>query len=663
MKNFFCTLTLLLSALITFNLPAQQSPVDHVNMMIGTTGAHRSGYGGLVPEVSTPFGMTKWCAATRLNMISKRMYHYDDSVLIGYMGTHQPVVWMGDYGFLTIMPQMESLKVRLDERAVPFSYEGEVSTPYYYRNYIRPARGIRITTEIAATSRSAFFKFTYDGKGEPILFLEATREDDPNEGAWGYTEIIPERNEVRIYNTDHQEDNHLGPELKNFKGYYVLKFDKPFTRWGTWQEDYGENEHQEGLRGGLEANRKEGNKKEGNKKEEKNSQKTRVSVQKGNRIFEGSHSGGYVKFNRNTELVQVRIGSSFISFEQATENLEREIQEGKSFEMVMEDTKKDWNEMLGRVTIETGNPDDRTLFYSMLLRTLQYPREITEYGRYYSAFDGQVHEGISYNAFSLWDTFRSQHPWLQIIAPERVEEMMQALVQMYEQGGWMPKWPNLTYTNSMIGTHGDIVIADAWMNGFRNFDIKTALASMMKNAFVPPLGNDDWKPGKLWTYEAKAGLPSYLKNGYVAADVTRQSVSRTLEFALDDYCLAQLAKNMGKVEEYKLFTERSKNYRNLFNPETERFDPRNYDRSWTSDMVVHRTYTEGRYWTYMFCVMQDVPDLIDLMGGEENFIRKLDENFDEGHYKHDNEPGQHYAYLYNYAGMHEKTQQRVRTII
>lgn len=616
-----CTLLSFQAVIGQEEIIKQKTPVDFVNMLIGTTGSNKTEYGGLTPNISTPFGMTKWCAATRQNMISKTMYHYDDSLLIGYMGTHQPVIWMGDYGFLTLLPQVDNLKINVQERAVKFSHNDEIATPYYYKNSFTDSNNKKIVTQITATSRCSFFKISYPKNGEAIMFLEATRENNPNEGAEGYIEIFPKKKEIHIYNKDHQEDNHLGPTLKNFKGFYVLKFDQTFTDWGTWQED---------------------------------------TITTGNRIKQGKHIGGYVKFKSNVSDVQLRIGSSFISFEQAETNLQNEIPDGTSFDKIKEETKKEWNERLSKIAIKTNNSDDRALFYTMYFRTLQYPREITEYGKYYSAFDDKVHEGNSYNAFSLWDTFRAQNPWLQIVAPKRVDEMMQSLIQMFQQGGWMPKWPNLTYTNSMIGTHGDVVIADAYINGFRNYDIQTAYSSMMRNAFIPPLQNDDWKPGMPWTYEARAGLPSYLKQGYVAKEATRQSVSRTLEFALDDYCIAQVAKELGKTEDYKLFMERSKNYKNLFNPETGFFQAKNLDGSWGSD---RDAFTEGGKWTYLFCVMQDVPGLIELIGGKENFVNKLDQNFDEGHYRHDNEPGHHYAYLYDYCNMLEKTQVRIRPII
>ena len=634
---FFCL------AIVTITVNGQKQTIDYVNNMIGTTGANPTEYGGLIPEVSTPFGMTKWTPATRLNMISRRPYHYNDKKLIGFMGTHQPVIWMGDYGFLTIMPQSDKLKIDPLDRAVSFSHDDEISTPYYYKNSFKDTNKKHIKTELVASDKCSFFKFTYPKNSEGILFFEASREPIRTEGAGGYVRFYPDKNEIHIYNSDHQEDNHIGFSIPNFKGYYVLKFDQKFADFGTWKakttadsitvnhnylSNYGKWLGEE--------------------------------VHEKNLELRGRKIGGYVKFKKGIRNASVRIGSSFISFKQAAENINKEIPVQKSFEAQKTETKERWNTLLNKIKIKSSNEDDKILFYSMLYRTLQYPRNISEYGQYYSAFDDKVHKGTSYNAFSTWDTFRSLHPLLQILVPEQINPMMQSLVQMYEQGGWMPKWPNLTYTNSMIGTHCDIILADAYINGFTDFDIKTAWQSIMRNSFIPPLGNDNWRKGDTWTYEARAGIGTYTTLGYVAADATRMSASRTLEFALDDYCVANLAKTLGKKEEFNYFIKRSKNYINIFDTNNQFFRAKNSNGVWAED---EGAFTEGANWTYLFCVMQDASGLIELMGGNKAFVNKLIENFEDGHYRHDNEPGHHYAYMFNHANRLDLTQKWVRPII
>ena len=231
----------------------------------------------------------------------------------------------------------------------------------------------------------------------------------------------------------------MGPALPGFKGYYVLKFSQEFADYGTWRD---------GTVSGK-------------------------SVQ-----AEGGSVGGYVEFPAGTTWVDVRIGSSFIDFEQAAVNLSKEIPARSSFASVTKKVKKEWEEKLSKIDLEGASEEDRTIFYTAFFRTLQYPREFSEYGRYYSPFDDKVHQGVSYNAYSLWDTFRAEHPWLQIMSPERGDDMVTALVQMYEEGGWIPKWPNPTYTNIMIGTHADAVIADACVNGFRVYDEEMAYVAV-----------------------------------------------------------------------------------------------------------------------------------------------------------------------------------------
>jgi predicted alpha-1,2-mannosidase len=292
---------------------------------------------------------------------------------------------------------------------------------------------------------------------------------------------------------------------------------------------------------------------------------------------------------------------------------------------------------------------------------LLFPREFSEYGKYYSAFDDKVHAGLSYNDYSLWDTFRALHPLLIFIQPERVNGMIQSLLQMYREGGWMPMWPNPSYTNIMIGTHADAVIADAYVKGIRGYDVKLAYEAMHKDAFVAPEGDTGkrWGDRDKWTsYEAKGGLTYYHRLGYVPIDRTNESVSHTIEYSIDDYCVAQVAKALGKTEDYKELVAWSKNYRNVYNKTTGFATPRNFDGQWNSNL--DSGFTEGSKWTYTFGAMHDVPGMMEQMGGTEKFAELLSRNFDENHYRPDNEPGHHYCYLFDYCGMPWKTQELVR---
>jgi len=359
--------------------------------------------------------------------------------------------------------------------------------------------------------------------------------------------------------------------------------------------------------------------------------------------------------------VEARIGTSFISIDQARANLEKEIP-AWDFEGVRAALRETWNRKLALISIEGASDDQRAIFYTGLYHALLYPRLFSEYGRYYSAFDDRVHSGVSYTAFSLWDTFRAEHSLLTLVAPERVSDMMTALLQNYREGGWMPKWPNPSYTNIMIATHADAVLAEAINKGFRGFDYKLAYEAAYKDAMTPP--DDDTKHRWLdreehAPYEARGGL-SYAKTlGYVPADKTSEAASSTLEDAYDDYAVAQIAKAVGKESDYHFFINRSHNYELLFNPKTGFMQARNADGSWADPAA---GWTEGDTWVYTWSPMHDIAGLMKIMGGAEVYNRKLDEHFSGNHNKHDNEPSHHYGYLYDFSGQPWKTQAKVREI-
>ncbi|HWC18735.1 MAG TPA: glycoside hydrolase family 92 protein, partial [Terriglobales bacterium] len=332
------------------------------------------------------------------------------------------------------------------------------------------------------------------------------------------------------------------------------------------------------------------------------------------------------------------------------------------FEAVRDTLKQTWNNKFATFEVIGGSDDQRTIFYSGLYHALLYPRLFSEYGRYYSAFDDRIHSGVSYTAYSLWDTFRAEHSLLTLIAPERVNDMVKALLQNYQEGGWMPKWPNPSYTNIMIATHADAMVAEAINKDFHGFDLSLAYQAAYKDAMTPPEGDTTrkWLDREPHTpYEARAGLTYAKKLGYVPADKTVEAASSTLEDAYDDYAVAQIAKALGKENDYHFFINRSQNYKLLFNPKTGFMQARNSDGSWADPGT---GWTEGDKWVYTWSVMHDIPGLIQLMGGPEDYNRKLDEHFAGGHNHHDNEPSHHYGYLYDYSGQPWKTQQKVREI-
>ena len=608
---------------------------DAVNPLIGTSSqgfVSEEGAGGTQPGVGTPFAMTTFVAQTGENKISRMTYYYDDKTICGFLATHQPTVWMGDYGYVSVMPGVGPLKVLPKDRALPFNHQQEIATPSYYSVVLDPGSPRAIRGEIAAASRCGMFRFTFPQSDEASLVIQGINLDPALADAAnlmaprlqtlkGYVQLDPQHLEVTGYNPDRQS-SHLGPPLPNFKGYFIIQFDKPIEAFGTWS-------------GG--------------------------EVQSNSLTQAGTVVGAYVKFKtRAGEVVKVRVATSFTSLEQARDNLQREVPDW-DFEKLVQSTRSKWEQALSRLQLEGGTKEQRAVFYTALYHCLLLPREFSEYGRYYSAFDDRIHEGVSYNDYSLWDTFRAEHPLLIFIQPERVNGMVASLVQMYQEGGWLPKWPNPTYTAIMIGSHADAVVADAYVKGFRGYDVNLAYAAMRKDAFVPPDCDTQrrWGDRDPWTsVESRGGLSYYHSLGYVPVDKTAESASRTIEFSYDDFCVAQVAKALGKTYDYERLMAFSQNYRNLYNPKTGFIAPRLYNGQWGPKP--DDGFTEGTEWDYTFGALHDVPGMIELLGGDKPFADKLDQDFAGNHYRQDNEPGQHFVYLYDYCGQPWKAQELIR---
>ena len=628
-RTLFSALAFLNTAL--FAVPATDL-ADKINVLVGTTGpAGANNYGGVCPWVTPPHGMTHWTPMTQDNGISHLPYRYEQRTIIGFMGTHQPTVWMGDYGFLTLMPEVGARQVRQGERGLTIVPGSESARAYRYSVQLRTPSAGDVGVEMTASARCAMFRFTYPKEAKaPHLFIELGRLP----GYEGWVKISGDKREIIGYNSGRHNvysDRHMGPELKNFKGYYVIEFEEPFESGATWDD----------------------------------SAIPTISALNEPRIDDqaneatGSRVGAFATFSaQHSSTVKIRIGSSFISVEQARENLRREISTW-DFTAVADQTKQAWEKALSPVEVEGGTADEQAIFYTAMYHSLLFPRRFDEYGRYYSAFDEKIHEGESFNDYSMWDTFRALHPLLTLIAPEKVNPMIRSLLHMYDEGGWIPKWPNPTYSNIMIGTPADAIIADAFVKGFRDYDLSKAYAAICKNAMTSPDGDDHkrWEDRAEFTsYEARAGLSYYKALGYVPADKTNESVSCTLEYAFEDFCVAKVASGLGKSDDYRVLMARAQNYRNLFNSAKGFMQARLSDGSFfDGDPDEYRAFTEGSPWTYLFCVMQDIPGLINLMG-RDAFISRLDENFSGGHFAYDNEPENHYPYLYDWVNQPEKAQ-------
>lgn len=568
-----------------------------------------------MPFVSPPFAMTNWTPQTRQNKISVTSYEYDDKTITGFIGTHQPAIWMGDYGYITLMPQVGELRTAPDARGLSYSHGDETAKPDYYAVWLRTADGARIRAELTATERCAYLRFRFPSAATARVLVEISRPGVPGTAALdaGAREITG--------SNPHRMDAHLGPHaLPNFKGYFVVQFRQEPQRMETYHRD---------------------------------------------------GRGAFAEF-RAGEVVEVRVGTSFLSVEQARANLQHEIPDW-NFDAVRAKVQAAWAEKLSRLQVEGATDRERTRLYTALYHALLHPRIFSEYGRYYSAFDDQIHDGESYTAFSIWDTFRAENSLLTLFAPERIEGMITALLQNFQEGGWMPKWPNPSYTNIMIGTHADSLVAEAVRKGFRGFDRQLAWQAVYKDAMTPPDGDISrrWLDREEHTpYEARAGLTYYKQLGYIPTDKIDEAASRTLEDSYDDWCVALIAKALGREEDSRFFLRRSLNDRNLFNPALGLMNGRTSDGKWapvgsaqdTQDNRSVAGWTEGDAWVYTWSPLHDQAGLIQLMGGREKYAAKLDTHFRDGHNVHNNEPSHHYAYLYDFAGQPWKTQAKVREI-
>ena len=386
------------------------------------------------------------------------------------------------------------------------------------------------------------------------------------------------------------------------------------------------------------------------------------------------------------EQLNVKVASSFISPEQAMLNLTRET-EGRDFDKVKEEGRMEWNKQLGRIHVEGGSEDQLRTFYSCLYRMLLFPRKFYEFNEenqivHYSPYNGEVCEGYMFTDNGFWDTFRALFPFFTLMYPEFDSQVMNGLVNTYKESGWLPEWASPGHRDCMIGSNSASLIADSYLKGIRGYDIETLYDAVIKNTYGPgPVSS----VGRL-------GADYYNRLGYIPYDVgISENTARTLEYAYADFCISELAASLGKPEaEIGLYAERAMNYRHVFDPLRKLMRGRNEDGSFQSPFSPYKwgdAFTEGNSWHYTWSVFQDINGLIDLMGGRDVFVSKLDSVFNVppifdysyygqviheiremqimnmGNYAHGNQPIQHMIYLYNYAGQPWKAQEHVREVL
>lgn len=582
--------------------------------------------GQVMPAVGVPHGMTNWVAqtnATERKCVSP--YYYFHASIQGFRASH----WMNgsctqDYGSVTIMPEHGRLETDPEKRASCFDHSEEKASPSLYSVTLKD---YGITVKMTGLSRSGIFSFDFKQDGDHYIVIEPNSDEGE-----AFINVNPEKKEISGYNPVHRIYQGYGNPA-GFNGHFVIRFQDDFEDFGIWDST------------GVVP---------------------MVSSAMG-------RTGAWVKLaSRKAGKVLVKAGTSFTSIENARKNLDCEIP-AWNFDEVSRMSSHKWEEILGRIQVSGANKDDQTKFYTALYEAMFLPREFSDADGSYPKFDGG---GLIMNAdgepyyddFSQWDTYRAVHPLLTIICPSDDGAMANSLISKSEQGGWLPIFPSWnSYTSEMIGDHCISMIGDAIIKNIQGFDYEKAYSVMRKNAFQPNPDSVSYRDGK-----GRRALYSYLKYGYIpledpVADAFHQKeqVSRTLEYAYDDFVLAQVAKKLGKNHDYEDLMRRSENYKNVIDPVTGYARGRHEDGTWIEpfDPLRPASYIcEGTPYHYTWYVPHDVAGLIAHIGGREKFIERLDKFFEGGYYWHGNEPGHHIAYLYPFAGEPWKTQDIVHKI-
>ena len=632
------TFKVLLTSLLTVaSLTAKAAvtpaePVDYVSTLVGTESKFELSTGNNYPAVAMPWGMNFWMPQTG-KMGNGWAYVYSADKIRGFKQTHQPSPWINDYGQFSILPITGKPEFDQDKRASWFSHKAEIATPYYYRVYLAD---YDVVAELAPTERACAMRFTYPESDKSFVVVDAFDKGS-------YVKILPEKQMIVGYTTKNS-----GGVPGNFKNFFVVKFDKPFT---------------------YKAAVADGTVGEG---------KTEATC---------NHAGAIIGFQtKRGEAVNVQVASSFISEEQALRNL-GELKDG-CFDRIKAEGRKTWNNVLGKIEIEDQNIDHKRTFYSCLYRSVLFPRSFFEYDAqgkvvHYSPYNGKVLPGYMFTDTGFWDTFRCLFPLLNVMYPSMNTKMQEGLVNAYKESGFLPEWASPGHRGCMVGNNSASIVADAYLKGLRGYDAEELWKAVVHGANnVHPTVSST---GRL-------GHEYYNTLGYVPYDVKiNENVARTLEYAYDDWCIYKFGKALGKSEkELKPFLARAYNYKNVFDPETKLMRGRNKDGKFQtpfSPLKWGDAFTEGNSWHYTWSVFHDPQGLINLMGGKQNFNHMLDSVFNVpplfddsyyggviheiremqimnmGNYAHGNQPVQHMIYLYGYSGQPWKTQYWIREVM
>ena len=627
---------------LTFVLLTLSSILGYVDTRVGTAeattmtaglfGKGSEEHGQTVPAVCVPHGMTLWTPQTR-DTEEKCIapYYYADTELQGFRASH----WISggctqDYGSVSLAALDGKLRTSPLSRASRLDRSSEVARPDYY-SVTLPDEGLR--AEMTGLSRSGIFRFTYDTDGIGHLVVNPNTD----EGA-GWIEVDTVRHEIRGCNPVHRIYQGWG-EPAGFSGWFVVSYpeDLDVVSAGVFRGDdvYEDSVRADGAPG----------------------------------------IGGYISFiHKKDNPVTVRVGNSFTSLSGARLNLEKELRE-LDFCGVMDECAQIWDSHLGKIEVEGGSDEDKGKFYGSLYRASLLPRVVSDVDGSYVSFAGtgevlKMEPGRDYyDDYSMWDTYRAEHPLITVLDPKRSADMMYSLVLKAQQGGWMPIFPCWgSYTAAMIGDHCAAAIADAAAKGVTDFPMEEAYSYLRKNAFESPATRQEYVDGK-----GRRALESYLKYGYVPLEDgvedafhKKEQTSRTLEYAFDDFSLSRLARQLGHNEDAEVLEKRSQNYRNVIDPKLGYANGRYADGTWADSInpfTFNTFITEGAPCHYTWYVPHDPEGLIGMLGGKENVEAKLDSLFELKRYWHGNEPCHQIVYLYDAVGRPDKAAKWIRHIM
>lgn len=629
---FFTTICCLLSCKQNQNFEQYVHPLIGTDIRIveGKDKNSTEERGHTMPAVGVPHGMTNWVAQT--NATEQKCYppyYYFQDRIQGFQASH----WMNgsctqNYGSVTIMPVQGKLTINPEERSSGYSHQTEVAFPSYYSVMLDD---YQIKADITGLSRSGIMSFDFMTAGEKYLIIEPNSD----EGV-GYVEIDRDKKEIRGYNPVHRIYQGWGKEA-GFSGHFVIQLQDDIVESGIWNNEI-------------------------------------IEVGQNSIKGENSQVGAWIKLASDKPgKVIVKVGTSFTSIENARKNLESEIPDW-SFDKIRNKSSDIWSQTLGQIAVKGHNENQKIKFYTALYSTHFLPREFSDVDGSYPRFDTgtpiQKAENFTYYCdFSMWDTYRAVHPLFSILDPAMNGDMMHSLILKGQQGGWLPIFPMWnSYSSAMIGDHCIATLGDAIIKDTPGFDYEEAYRLMRKNAFESNTDSAGYLDGK-----GRRAMDSYLKYNYIPLEDSvweafhrHEQVSRTLEYAFDDYVLSQVAKKLGKTDDYNALIKRAQNYQYVIDPETGYARGRHADGQWVTPFDPNKFVSyicEGTPYHYTWYVPQDVAGLIQQMGGREKFIERLDQFFEGGYYWHGNEPGHHIAYLYAFAGEPWKTQYWVHHII